>query len=47
MGVLGAWDKIPRPGVAVHGSGQDDQPESCGKDPMSTWQWSVLSGFGR
>jgi hypothetical protein len=33
--------------VAVRGSGGADRPESCGKDPVPTWQWSVLSGSGR
>lgn len=43
--------------VAVRESGGDDRPESCGKAPVPTWQWSVLSasasspsvlsGFGR
>jgi len=41
------WDVI-----AVRESGGDDRPESCGKAPVPTWQWSlligsVLSGFGR
>lgn len=33
--------------VAVRGSGGDDRPESCGKRPVPTWQWSVLSDTGR
>ena len=33
--------------VAVRSSRGDDLPESCGTSPVSTWQWSVLSGFGR
>jgi len=33
--------------VAVHGAGGDDRPESCGKDPVPTWEWLVVSGFGR
>ena len=33
--------------VVVPGSGGDDRPESCGKEPVPTWQWSVLSGIGR
>jgi hypothetical protein len=33
--------------VSVRGSGGQDRPESCGKAPVPTWQWSVLSGFGR
>ena len=33
--------------VAVRGPGGDDLPESCGKAPVPTWQWSVVSGFGR
>jgi hypothetical protein len=28
--------------VAVRESGGDDRPESCGKAPVATWQWSVL-----
>ena len=33
--------------VAVRESGGEDRPESCGKASVPTWQWSVLSGFGR
>jgi hypothetical protein len=33
--------------VAVRGSRGDDLPESCGKAPVPTWQWSVINGFGR
>ncbi|MEP7017324.1 MAG: sucrase ferredoxin [Actinomycetota bacterium] len=33
--------------VAVRESGGEDRPASCGKAPVSTWQWSVLSGSGR
>ena len=33
--------------VAVRGSGGSDRPESCGKAPVLTWQWSVLSDFAR
>jgi hypothetical protein len=33
--------------VAVRESGGSDRPESCGKAPVPTWQWSVLSDFGR
>jgi len=33
--------------VAVRGSRGDDLPESCGKAPVPTWQWSVVNGFGR
>ena len=33
--------------VAARGSGGEDLPESCGKAPAPTWQWSVLSGSGR
>ena len=33
--------------VAVRGSGGEDRPESCSKDPVPTWQWSVLSDSGR
>jgi len=33
--------------VAVRGSGGEDRPESCGRDPAPTWQWSVLSDSGR
>ncbi|MEO6145210.1 MAG: sucrase ferredoxin [Dermatophilaceae bacterium] len=28
--------------VAIRESGGEDRPESCGKAPVSTWQWSVL-----
>ncbi len=28
--------------VAVRESGGEDRPESCGKAPVSPWQWSVL-----
>lgn len=30
--------------VAVRESGGEDRPESCGKAPVPTWQWSVLAG---
>ena len=33
--------------VAVRESGGEDRPESCGKAPVPTWRWSVLSGSGR
>jgi len=33
--------------VAERGSGGEDRPESCGKGPVPTWQWSVLSDIGR
>jgi hypothetical protein len=33
--------------VAVRGPRGDDLPESCGKAPVPTWQWSVFSGFDR
>jgi hypothetical protein len=33
--------------VAVRSPTGDDLPESCGKDPVPRWQWSVLSDFGR
>jgi hypothetical protein len=33
--------------VAERAPGGDDLPESCGKAPAPTWQWSVLSDFGR
>lgn len=33
--------------VAVRGPAAEDRPESCGKKPVPTWQWSVLNGFGR
>ncbi|MEO8555615.1 MAG: sucrase ferredoxin [Actinomycetota bacterium] len=33
--------------VAVRGPGAEDRPESCGKMPVPTWEWSVLSGTGR
>jgi len=36
------WDM-----VAVRGPGGDDLPESCGKEPVPTWQWSVVNDFGR
>ena len=36
------WDM-----VAVREYGGEDRPESCGKDPVPTWQWSVLPDFGR
>ena len=26
--------------------GGDDLAESCGKDPVPLWQWSLVSGFG-
>ena len=34
-----SWDV-----VAVRESGSEDRPESCGKAPVPTWQWSVLGG---
>jgi len=33
--------------VAVRTPGAEDRPESCGKVPVPTWEWSVLSGTGR
>ena len=36
------WDMI-----AVLRARGDDLPESCGKAPVPTWQWSVLNGSGR
>ena len=33
--------------VAVRGPGADDRPESCGKLPVPTWEWSVFSRSGR
>ena len=33
--------------VVVRGSHGDDLPESCGRMSVPTWQWSVLSDFGR
>lgn len=36
------WDVL-----AERGPGADDLPESCGKEPVATWQWSVVSDFGR
>jgi len=33
--------------VAVRGPRGDDLPESCGKEPVATWQWSVVIDFGR
>ena len=31
--------------VVVRTSGGEDRPESCGKAPVPTWRWSVLSGL--
>jgi hypothetical protein len=36
------WDVM-----AVRGARGDELPESCGKAPVPTWQWSVLNGSGR
>ena len=33
--------------VAVRGPTGDDLPESCGKEPVATWQWSVVIDSGR
>jgi hypothetical protein len=33
--------------VAVRGPRRDDLTESCGKEPVPTWQWSVVSDFGQ
>ena len=33
--------------VAVRDPGAEDRTESCGKMPVPTWKWSVLSGTGR
>jgi hypothetical protein len=33
--------------VSVRESAGEDRPESCGKAPVPTWRWSVLSGSGR
>lgn len=33
--------------VAVRESGGQDRPESCGKAPVPSWRWSVLTDFGR
>ena len=33
--------------VAVRGPSGADLPESCGKKPVPTWQWSVVNDFGR
>ena len=33
--------------VAVRGLGGDDLLESCGKEPVPTWRWSVVNDFGR
>jgi hypothetical protein len=36
------WDVM-----AVRGPSGQNLPESCGKEPVPTWQWSVVSDFGR
>lgn len=33
--------------VALRGQGADNLPESCGKKPVATWQWSVVIDSGR
>jgi hypothetical protein len=33
--------------VAVRSPGGDALPESCGKEPVPRWHWSVVSDFGR
>jgi hypothetical protein len=33
--------------VAVRGPRRDDLPESCGKEAVPTWQWSVVNDLGR
>jgi len=33
--------------VAARGPSEVDLPESCGKEPVPTWQWSVVNDFGR
>jgi hypothetical protein len=33
--------------VAARGPGGADLPESCGREPVPTWQWSVVNDFGR
>jgi len=33
--------------VTVRESDGEDRPESCGKAPVPSWRWSVLSGSGR
>ncbi len=33
--------------VTARESGGEDRPESCGRAPVPTWQWSVLRGSGR
>ena len=33
--------------VAVRSPAGDDLPESCGKEPVPRWQWSILSETGR
>ena len=33
--------------VAVRGPRGDDLPESCGKEPVPTWQWSVVNDCGQ
>lgn len=36
------WDVL-----AVRGPSADDLPESCGKEAVPTWEWSVVNGSGR
>ena len=33
--------------VVMRGRSGADLPESCGKEPVPTWQWSVVNDFGR
>ena len=33
--------------VAVRGPSGADLPESCGREPVPIWQWSVVNDFGR
>jgi hypothetical protein len=36
------WDVM-----AVRGPGGQNLPESCGKEPVPSWQWAVINDFGR
>jgi hypothetical protein len=33
--------------LAVRSQAGDDLPQSCGKEPVPHWQWSIVSGYGR
>ncbi|HEY5248373.1 MAG TPA: hypothetical protein VIJ15_08000, partial [Dermatophilaceae bacterium] len=33
--------------MALRGHGGDDLPESCGKEPVPRWQWSIENNTGR